>query len=189
MQAAGGIQEHHVVAMFFGMLHGGFGNVNGVGLPHLEDRDVQLFTHHFQLPDGGGAVDITGGQQGALALLFHQSGQFGAIGGFTCTLQAHQHDYGGRGRGDGQLAVPAAHESGELLIDDLDDHLGRGEGLQHIGAYGTLGDRGHKVLDHLKVDVRLQKSHFDLFHGDLHVRLADAALATQASEGGGEFFR
>ena len=66
MEPAGGVQEHHVVAVLPGVLDGGPGDVHRVGLTHLEHRNVQLSAHHLQLLDGGGAVDIAGGQQGRL---------------------------------------------------------------------------------------------------------------------------
>jgi len=69
MEPAGGIQKDQVIAVFPGVGHSGFGDVHRVGLTHLEHRDVQLLSHHLQLMDGGGAVDVAGGQQGALASL------------------------------------------------------------------------------------------------------------------------
>ena len=104
MEPAGGVQKDHVVAVGCGVLHGGPGDVHRVGLAHLEDGDVQLFAYHLQLLDGGGAVDIAGGQQGPLAVLFfHQPGQLGAVGGLARALEAHHHNDSGRLGGNGQL--------------------------------------------------------------------------------------
>ena len=69
MEAAGGVQKHHVVSVLLGVSDGGLGNVYRIGLAHLEDGQIQLLTHNLQLLDGGGAVDITGGQQGPLSLI------------------------------------------------------------------------------------------------------------------------
>ena len=188
MEPAGGVQEDHVVAVAPGVLHGGLGDVHRVGLTHLEDGDVQLSAHHLQLLDGGGTVDIAGHQQRALALLLHQPGQLCPVGGLARPLQAHQHDDGGRGGGDLQLAVAAPHKGGEFLVDDLDDHLSGGEGFHHIGTHCPFRDGGDEVFDHLEVDVRLQQGHFNFLHGLLHVGLGQAALAPQPLEGGGKFF-
>ena len=68
MEPTGGVQKHHVVAVLFGVLHGGFRDVHRVGLAHLKDGDIQLTAHHLQLLDGGGAVDIAGNQKRLPAL-------------------------------------------------------------------------------------------------------------------------
>ena len=190
MEPAGGVQEHHVVAVLPGVLDGGSGDVHRVGLTHLEHRDVQLSAHHLQLLDGGGAVDIAGGQQGPLAVLtLHQAGQLGAVGGLARTLKAHQHHHRGGLGGDLQLGAGAAHQGGKLLVDDLDDRLGGGEGLQHVGAHGPLGHLSDELLDHLIADVRLQQGQADLPHSLLDVGLGETALAPQLFECGGELFR
>ena len=185
VEPPGSVQKHHIIAVLFGVFHRSLGNVHRVDLPHLEHRDVQLLAHYLQLLDGGGTVHIAGGQEGPLALLFHQARQLGAVGGLAGALKAHQHDNGGGGGGDGQFAA-AAHEGGQFLIDDLYNHLGGGEGFHHVLAHGPLGDRGHKAFNHLEIDVRLQKGHFDLLHGLLHIGLGQTALAPQALEHGGQ---
>ena len=188
MQPAGGIQEHQVVAVLFGVLNGGFGNIHGVGLPHLENGDIQLGAHGFQLLDGGGTVNVTGHQQRALALLAHIAGQLGTVGGLAGALQAHQHHHAGGFGADIQLLVLPAHEGAQLLIDDLDDHLGRGQSLQHVGPAGPVSDGLGEAFDHFIADVRLQKGHTHLAHGFLHVRRGKAALAPQLLEGYIQFF-
>ena len=189
VEPAGGVQKDHVVAVLEGVLHRGLGDVHGINLPHLEDGDVQLLAHHFQLLDGGGAVDVAGHQQGALAvLLFHKARQLGHVGGLAGALKAHHHHNGGGLGGDGQLGAGAAHELGELLVDDFDNHLGRGEGLQHVGPHRLLRHLGDELLDHLVADVGLQQSQADFPHGLLYIGLRQAALAPQLFEGGGELF-
>ena len=170
------------------MGHGGFGDVHGIGLAHLKDGDIQLFAHHLQLFDGGGTVDVAGHQQRPLALFLEQAGQLGAVGGLTGALQAHQHHHAGGSGADVQLLVFPAHEGAQLLIDDLDDHLGRGQSLQHVGPAGPLGDGLGEALDHFIADVRLQQGHTHLAHGFLHVRRGKAALAPQLLEGSIQFF-
>ena len=188
MEAAGGVQEHQVVAVLFGVLHGGLGDVHRVGLPHLENGDIQLSTHRFQLLDGGGAVDVAGGQQRALALLAHVAGELGAVGGLARALQAHQHHHAGGFGADIQFLGLPAHQGAELLVDDLDDHLGRRQGLQHLPAAGPLGDGLGKVLYHLVADVGLEQGHAHLAHCLLDITLGETALAAHFLEGGIQFF-
>ena len=185
MQTTGGVQKHHVVAVVPGVFDGLLGDAHGIGLSHLENGDVQLLAHHLQLGDGGGTVYVAGHQQGALAeLAAHQARQLGAVGGFTGALKAHHHHNGGALGGEGQLGVGAAHQLHQLLVDDLDDLLGRGETVQNVRADAALGDLGHKVLDHLIADVGLQQGQADLPHALPDVGLRQAALAPQAFECG-----
>ena len=73
--------------MILGLFQGVFGDFDGVALPFLEHRQVQLSAHHAQLFDSGGAVDVTGDQQRASAvLLAQQSSEFGRGRGFARAL-------------------------------------------------------------------------------------------------------
>ena len=128
VQPARGVQEHQVVAVLLGVSHRFLGDGHRIDLPHLEHRNVQLRTHHFQLLDGSGTVHITGHQQGSAALFAPKEvGQLGSVGGLTSALETHHHDYRRRGVGVVELGSLAAHESGHLLVDDLDDHLRRSQ--------------------------------------------------------------
>ena len=145
--------------------------------------------HDAELLDGGGAVDVAGHQQGPLALgLLQQAGQLAAVGGLARALEAHQHDDRGALGVGGQLLILRAHEAGELLVDDLDDHLGGGQAFEHVGADAALGGVAYKVLHDLVADVGLEQGKTDLPHGRLDVGLGDPALAAQLLERGGEFF-
>ena len=95
MQPACRIQEHQVVAVLSGMLHGGLGDVHRIGLTHLEHGDTQLGAHRLQLLYSGGPVDVTCSQQRALALLAHIACQLCPVGGLTGSLQSHQHNHAG----------------------------------------------------------------------------------------------
>ncbi len=78
--------------------------------------------------------------------------------------------------GEGELAAGAAHQLGELLVDDLDDHLAGLEALQHALADRLLADAGDELLGDLEVDVRLEQGEADLAH-----RLVDVVLAQLAA--------
>ncbi len=43
MEAAGGVQEDHVVAVLVGVGDGGLGDFHGIGLAHLENREYPAF--------------------------------------------------------------------------------------------------------------------------------------------------
>ena len=82
----------------------------------------------------------------------------------------------------------AAHELGQLFVDDLHNHLGRGEGFQHIRTHTAVGDRFYKILGDLVADIRFQQSHADFPHCLLHIALFQASLAPELFEGGIDFF-
>ena len=79
----------------------------------------------------------------------------------------------------------AAHEAGELLVDDFHNHLGRRQRLQHVGADAALRHRLGEVLHHLVAHIGLQKGQADLPHGLLDVGLLQASLAAELFKGGG----
>ena len=179
VEAAGGVQKHHVAAVVPGVADGVSGDLHRVSLTLLEHRQIQL-SAHFQLFDGGGAVHVAGGKQGALLeLTAHQAAQLGGGSGLARALEAHHHHNRRSVVGHGDFGVCAAHEAGELLVDDLHHLLGGGEAVQHVASNGPLRDGGHKVLDHLVAHVRLQQGQADLPHGLPDIALRQAALAPQ----------
>ena len=105
-----------------------------------EHRHVDLAAERAQLLDGGGALEVGADQQRVAALLLEPAGQLGRVGGLARALQAgHQHD-GGRLRGEGDPDRLAAEGGDELLVDDLDDLLGRVERLATARRRGPLAD-------------------------------------------------
>ena len=188
VQTARCVQKDHIIAVGLSVAHAGLGNIHRICFAHLEHGDIQLFAHHAQLLNGRGAINVAGHQQGAFTLLFQKTGQFAAVGGFACALQADQHnDRGALGIG-GEFLVFRAHEPGQFLIDDLHDHLGRGQTLEHVGTDAAVCGSADKVLDDLVADVRLKQCQTDLAHGGLDVGFCDTAFAAQLFERCGQFF-
>ena len=75
-----------------------------------------------------------------------------------------------------------AHELDQLFIDDLDDHLGRTQGFQHIRTDTAFRDGFGEVLDNLIAYIRLQKRHANLTHCLFHVGFLQATLAPKLFE-------
>ena len=123
VQAAGGVDDQHVLAVIPGVLDGFLGGFDGALGALFKHRHAHLLTHHLQLLDSGGAVNIAGGQQGLFALLGEITRQLGGHGGFTGALQAAEHVDRRHRRRPGQLGVAAAHERGQLFVDNFDDLL------------------------------------------------------------------
>ena len=169
--------------------YAGLGYLHGVALAHLEDGDAQLLAHGLQLLYGRRAVHVAGHEQRALALLFHERRQLCAVRRLARALQADEHADARALRGDVELAVLAAHECTELLVDYLDDHLRGREALEHLRALRALADALYKVLDDLVADVGLEQRQANLAHGLRNVLLRQASLAAEPLECRGELFR
>ena len=189
LQAAGGIDDDIVVAVVLGVAHSLLGGEHRVLGAPLEHRGPGLLPHHLQLFDSRGAVDVAGHQQGAVALGLQLVGQLGGVGGFTGALQAAHHDDGRRVGGHFQPLLAAAHQAGQLLVDDFDDHLGGGEALHHLAAHGAVGDFLGELFGHLVVDIGFQQGQAHFPHGFLYVRLGELALAAQLFKGIAKLFR
>ena len=185
MQAACGIEENQIVAVLFGKVDAVLCDLDRIALALVKHRDVQLLADHLELVDRRGAVYVARDEQRApLLLLAQQACELGAVGGLARALQAgHHHDGGGIGR-YGQAGRLSAEQGGQLLVDDLDDLLRRGQALEDLGIGRLFGDRLDEILGDLEVDVRLQKRHADLTHGLLDVGLGQPPLAAQVLESG-----
>jgi len=97
-------------------------------------------------------------------------------------LEAGQHDDRRR-----VLRVPdepglAAEDVDELLVDDLDDLLGRVQRLADLLARGPLLDRADEGLDDRQRDVRLEQRDPDLAGRRVDVGVGQPALAAQRRE-------
>ena len=181
--AAGGIHDQVVVAVGLGVVQGLLGYFHrGDLVPQGEHGHADLFAQDLQLFDGGRAVDVAGGQQRPFMLVLEVEGDLSGRGGLAAALQAGHEDDRRRLGGDVQFRLAAAHEGGELLVDDLHHLLAGGEALQHFAADGPLLDLGAEILGHLVVDVRFQQGHADLAHGGVDVGLRQGAAVPQLAE-------
>ncbi len=132
---------------------------------------------------GGGAVDVAGGEQRALALLLEQVGELHGSSRLTGALQAHKHDDIGDTARKHELALGGPKELDELIEHDLHDVLRRGERIHDLGREAALLGLGNEVLHDLEVDVRLEERHTDVAHRARNVGLGELALAAQAVKG------
>ena len=182
VQAARRVDDDHVAQVVDGVLHAALGDGHRVLAVAAEHAHADFVAERFQLIGCSGAVNVASSQQRAVAFLLQTVRQLSGRGGFTRALQAHQHDDVGDAAGEHQLAIGAAEQLGELVGDDLDDVLRRGQGVEHLGVKAALLRARHELLDHLEVDVGFEHGHAHLAHGGVDVVLGQAALAAQARE-------
>ena len=108
-QAAGGIDDDHIVLLLFCFSNTALGDVHRVPVrgTHLvvigiqggtwvwsEGRDFRALADDLQLLHGSWALQVTGHEHRGVPLLREVLGQFTGQGGFTSTLQTGQHDDG-----------------------------------------------------------------------------------------------
>ena len=128
-EAAGGVDDDDVVQLALGLLDRGAGDrdrvadaVAGLG---GEDGYADPLAVDLELVDGVGALEVGRHQQRRLALLLEPERELGGQRRLAGTLEAGEHDDGRAGLGVAEPAGLAAEDLDELLVDDLDDLLGR----------------------------------------------------------------
>ena len=179
METAGGIDDDGVKPVFDCVLDGFLRRADGILRAALEHGQPGLLANDLQLFDGSGAIDVAGGQQHVLAVFLEHFAQLRAVRRLARSLQAAHQDDRRRLGSDLKLTVGAAHQRNELFVDNFNDLLRGNEAFEHLASYGTLGDFGHKVLDDLEVDVRLQQREFDLAHTGFDIGLGQLALISE----------
>ena len=177
MQTAGGIQDHHVVAVVLRVTDSLLRDLDRILGTHFKDRHAGFLADDLQLVDRRRAVDIAGDQHGTVILRLEHFGELCRVGGFTGTLQAAHHNDRRRLGSKLQTGVFAAHQGGQLLVDDLDDHLRRGQAFHDVLTDRAFGHGFGEVLGNLVVDVRFEQRQSYLAHCLLDVVLRQLALA------------
>ena len=176
VQASGSIQDDDVVAVVLGVLDCVFGNLHRTDGAHLKDRCIDLCSDYLQLLDSSRAVNVTGNQQRAFALLAEHPCQLCRVGGLTGTLQAAHHNDGRKFGRKIDAAVGRTHQLGQLIAHNLDDLLCRSQTGKDLFADRFFGDVFDKVLGYLIIDVRFQQCEADLTHCFLYIILRKLSL-------------
>ena len=184
VQAPGGVDDEDVLAVALGLVERPRGDVDRVAVGALlVDRRAGLAGDLDELLDGGGPVDVAGGDgDRGLALLAQPAGELGGGGRLAGALQAGHQDHGRRARREGQPRRLPAHQRRQLLVDDLDDLLAGVELALDLHALGALPHAGRELLDDLEVDVGLEQREADLAHRGLDVVVGQRAALADAGE-------
>lgn len=185
-QPAGGVDDHDVVQLGAGVLDASARHVDRVADTAAgfgcEDRDPGAFADDLELLDGIGALQVGRHEQGLVTLRLQPAAELAREGGLTGTLQAGEHDDGRRSLGEPQPARVTAEDLDELLVDDLDDLLGRVEGLVDVGAAGAFPELGDEGTHDRQRDVGLQQRDPDLPRAGIEVSVGEPALAAEPLE-------
>ena len=189
--AAGGVDDEHVAAEVGGLALGFFGEaedvVGAVGGCGVEFALVEIGADGAgddgELLARGGAVDVDGDEHGAVPGLLEPLGELAGGGGFTGALQAGHEDDAGGLRGLLEARGVLAEDVDELVVDDLDDLLGGGEGGGDLGAEGAGADVLDELVDDGEVHVGFEQGEADLADGVGDVLVGDGAFAAEVLKG------
>ena len=149
------------------------------------ELEFLLLGQDLKLVDGRGPVDVAGGDERAVAAFLEQLAELGGGGGLAGAVEADHHDL--ERPGSGEAGCTLAEQADELVVDDLDDLLAGGDGLEHV-----LTDAlGLHALDELpgdlEMDVGGEEGGAHLLEGLRHVGFRELADAPQVAEGAAKF--
>ena len=184
VQAAGGVDQQDVAAGLPGFAERGAGELGGLGFfgRSFVDRELDVAGDDAQLLARGGAVNVDGNHQRAVAVFRQPARELSGGGGLAGALQADDQHGGGRLIGHPQLGLMAAERLDHLVADDLDDLLGGREGGEHFLAHGFFLDVLDELLDDAEMDVGFEQRHADLAQRGLHVFGGQFSFAAQVLE-------
>src|SRR3954467_10193261 len=185
VQAAGGVDDEDVLAVHLRLVERPPRDVDrrAVGAL-LVDVGADLGAELDELVDRGRAVHVARRHRDRRAVLGLQvAGELGARRRLARALEAGHEDHGRRARRERDAHRGAAHQRGELLVDDLDDLLARVELADDLGAEAALLHGRRELLDDLEVDVGLEQREADLAHGLVDVVLGQRPVGADVGEG------
>src|SRR4051794_26787510 len=184
VQAAGGVDDEDVLAVHLRLVERPPRDVDrrAVGAL-LVDVGADLGAELDELVDRGRAVHVARRHRDGRAVLRLQvAGELGARRRLARALEAGHEDHGRRARRERDAHRGAAHQRGELLVDDLDDLLPRIELADDLRAEAALLHGRRELLDDLEVDVGLEQRETDLAHGPVDVVLGQRPVGADVGE-------
>ncbi len=185
-QPAGGVDDDHVVLGPPRLLQGAASDrdrvAHAIARGGREHRHAGALAEHLELLHRVGPLQVAGDEQRGVALLLQPQRELAGERRLTGPLEAREHDHGRRGLGEPQPPRLAAEDGDELLVDDLDDLLGRVQCGRDFLAAGPLLDRRDELPHHGQRDVRLEQGDADLARGGVNVGGGQPPLPAQRGE-------
>ena len=187
VQAAGGVDDQHVLALGLGLVERPRGDVDRVALGALlVDVGADLLADLDELVDRGRAVDVAGGDRDRRAVL--------ALAGSARAWPWRSSCPSPAGRPSGSPSADAARTPARAEAPPISSASSSltilttcWPGLSvadHVGAEAALLDRRRELLDDLEVDVGLEQREADLAHRGVDVVLGQRAAAADVGERG-----
>src|SRR6266567_685797 len=189
-EAPGGVDDHDVVQPVPGLVQRAARDVDRISHPVArrggEHGHGRLLTEYLQLLHGVGPLQVGSDEQRGVALLAEPQRELRRQRGLAGALQASQHDHSRWLLGEAQPPGLAAEDLDELLVNDLDDLLGRVQRRGHLFAGRALLDPGDEGPDHWPGDIRLKQRDPYLAAGGVDVGGGKPAVPAQRGEDLGE---
>ena len=189
--AAGGIEQHHVVAAELCGFQCALGDLRRLLAGNdRQGLDIEIAAEHRELLHRRGAIDVERGHQHlALVALGQTAAEFCSGGGFAGALQADHHDRDRRHGVEIDGLAVGAERGDQFVMDDLHHHLAGGHRLDHGGADRLLADFFGKTADHVERDVGLQQRAAHLAHRGIDIGLRQRPAPRQPIENATKLFR
>src|SRR5207249_4096413 len=148
---AGSVQDDHVPDLTSCRVDPTQGDLDDRGPNRCTvDRNVDGSAQRFELVGCGRTVRVGSNEKGPSTELHDMLGELGRGGRLAGSLKTHQRD-DRRVAAQVKGAVPRRKEFDQLVVDDLDDLLTRGQRGEHLVADGPFANACHEVLDDLEV--------------------------------------
>ncbi len=189
--AAGGVEQHHVVAAEAGSLERALGDLRRhLALDHRQRVDPGVAAEHGELLHRRRAAHVERGHQHFLPLAVGQPlGDFGGGGGFAGALQADHHEDDRRRGVKIDAGALRAQRLDQLVVHDLDHHLAGGDRLRHLDADGVLLHLLGEGARHVERDVGFQQRAPHFAQRRIDVGFLQRAAPGEAVENTAELFR
>ena len=199
-ETACGIDDHRVVKLLLGELHGVTGHLHRVagGLAGGDDRFAAIglhallrrvhrhagaFADHLQLRHRVRTLQIGRNKQRSVAGILQPVAQLAGERRLTGALKAGEHDDRRRILCEVQRAVHAgAKHRGEFLVDDFHHLLRRVERFGNLGAERAFADAAGEGTHHVERHIGVEQRAADLADGTVDISLGKLALALQMLE-------
>ena len=184
VQTTGGIHQQHVVEFEFRFFQRRIDDIHRLLADvRREEIDADLLSKGFQLFDRRRAVNVRGNDQHFLLVLLAQEfPQLTDAGGFTGTLQARHQHHGRRLRGQVERLVLFAHRRHQLVADDFDELLTRGQAFIDFMADRALFHAADEITNHRKRNVRFQQRHAHFAQGVFNIVFCKASAAANVAQ-------
>ena len=189
--AAGGIEQHHVVAAELACFQRAARDLRRLLAGHdRQRRNVEIAPQHGQLLHRRRAVDVERGHQHlALVALGHAAGEFRGGGGFAGALKSDHHDRDRRHRIEIDGLAVGTERGDQFVMDDLDHHLAGRDRLDDGGADRLLADAIGEASDNVERDVGFQQRAAHLAHRGVDIGFRQRTAARQPIEYPTKLFR
>src|SRR3989442_1291560 len=143
-------------------------------------RNVNLLSQRGELLNRRRPLQIAGNECGRATLFFQQARQLRCRSGFARTIQPDNQD--SSGLTEIKRHAVAAEERSQLIVENLNDLLTRGDAAQNVFAERFCLDTRDEIFRDLKIDVGLEQSEPDLAQRAVDVGFADLPMAAQVLE-------